>query len=66
MKLVVKSVVSALTALAFVAAPLTFSSVASAKTSTQVKNEKKGAAAKAKTVAKSNASKAKSASKKKK
>ena len=61
-----KSIISAVAAFAFVAAPLSFVSTASiAKTSTQVKNEKKGAAAKAKTVAKSAASKAKSAAKKK-
>ena len=44
----------------------TISTPVEAKTSNQVKNEKKGADAKAKTKAKSAASKAKSASKKKK
>jgi Ni/Co efflux regulator RcnB len=61
-----KSIISAFAAFAFVAAPLSFVSTAAvAKTSNQVKNEKKGAAAKSATVAKSKASKAKSASKKK-
>jgi hypothetical protein len=66
-KLNMKRFLISLMSAAIIVLPVaTISSPVEAKTSTQVKNEKKGADAKAKTKAKSDASKAKSAAKKKK